>query len=245
VLLITLAAAILAYLGAWIIGHSTRWSPRRIGTFIQCCAHGNHGYIGIPVAFYFIGQSGLAKASILAGFLMILQNILSVLVLQTHSAQEAATGKKIRFLADKLVHNPIIVSAAAGIAVSLFEIPLPGVLHRFLEILSGLAPPMSLLLIGASLSLQVMRKNLLSVMGAVAIKTILLPLTGLAAFTFLGIPSEQYLPGLILLATPTATVAYVMAKEMGGDDEFAVAAISTTTIVSAFTYLAWLNVVGG
>jgi malate permease and related proteins len=245
VLLVTLSAALMAYLGAWIIGRFTRWPPARIGTFIQCSAHGNLGYIGIPVAFYFIGQSGLAKASILAGFLMIMQNTLSVLALQAHSVEEADTGKKIRDVAQKLIHNPIIMSAAAGMLVSLFQIPLPGVFQRFLDILSGLAPPMSLLLIGAALSLQVMRKNLLSVLGSVAIKVLVLPVTGLMLFLMLDVRVEEYLPGLILLATPTATVAYVMAKEMHGDDQFAVAAISTSTIVSAFTYLIWLTMVNG
>jgi malate permease and related proteins len=245
VLLVTLSAALMAYLGAWIIGRFTHWPPARIGTFIQCSAHGNLGYIGIPVAFYFIGQSGLAKASILAGFLMIMQNTLSVLALQAHSVEEADTGKKIRDVAQKLIHNPIIMSAAAGMLVSLFQIPLPGVFQRFLDILSGLAPPMSLLLIGAALSLQVMRKNLLSVLGSVAIKVLMLPVTGLILFLMLDVRVEEYLPGLILLATPTATVAYVMAKEMHGDDQFAVAAISTSTIVSAFTYLIWLTMVNG
>jgi malate permease and related proteins len=245
VLLVTLSAALMAYLGAWIIGRFTHWPPARIGTFIQCSAHGNLGYIGIPVAFYFIGQSGLAKASILAGFLMIMQNTLSVLALQAHSVEEADTGKKIRDVAQKLIHNPIIMSAAAGMLVSLFQIPLPGVFQRFLDILSGLAPPMSLLLIGAALSLQVMRKNLLSVLGSVAIKVLVLPVTGLILFLMLDVRVEEYLPGLILLATPTATVAYVMAKEMHGDDQFAVAAISTSTIVSAFTYLIWLTMVNG
>jgi malate permease and related proteins len=245
VLLVTLSAALMAYLGAWIIGRFTRWPPARIGTFIQCSAHGNLGYIGIPVAFYFIGQRGLAKASILAGFLMIMQNTLSVLALQAHSVEEADTGKKIRDVAQKLIHNPIIISAAAGMLVSLFQIPLPGVFQRFLDILSGLAPPMSLLLIGAALSLQVMRKNLLSVLGSVAIKVLVLPVTGLILFLMLDVRGEEYLPGLILLATPTATVAYVMAKEMHGDDQFAVAAISTSTIVSAFTYMIWLTMVNG
>lgn len=35
---------------------------------------------------------------------------------------------------------------------------------QFMDILSGLAPPMSLLLIGAALSLEVMHKNFYSVM---------------------------------------------------------------------------------
>lgn len=85
VLLITLSSATIAYFSAWLIGQLTRWPKGRVGAFIQCSAHGNHGYIGLPVAFYFMGESGLAKAGILAGFLMILQNVLSVLALQAWS----------------------------------------------------------------------------------------------------------------------------------------------------------------
>jgi len=244
VLLITLSSAVLAYFSAWLIGHSTRWPKGRIGTFIQCSAHGNHGYIGLPVAFYFLGESGLAKAGILAGFLMILQNVLSVLALQASTVEDLAPPQKMRRMAGKLVRNPIIISALAGVAASAFQVVLPAPLQRFMDILSGLAPPMSLLLIGASISLAVMRKNLFSVLGSVAIKIIALPLVGLGFFLLFGLKSADFLPGLILLATPTATVAYVMAREMNGDDQFAVAAISTSTLTSALTYFIWLLVVG-
>jgi len=244
VLLITLSSAVLAYFSAWLIGRFTRWPKRRIGAFIQCSAHGNHGYIGLPVAFYFMGESGLAKAGILAGFLMILQNVLSVLALQACAVEDAGQRIKLRVIVEKLIRNPVIVSALAGVAASAIQLSLPAPATRFMDILSGLAPPMSLLLIGASLSLEVMRKNLLSVLGSVAIKIIALPLVGLAFFMIFGLKTAEFLPGLILLATPTATVAYVMAKEMHGDDEFAVAAISTSTLASALTYLFWLMAVG-
>jgi hypothetical protein len=50
-------------------------------------------------------------------------------------------------------------------------------------------------------------------------------------------PLSDYLPAVILLlASPTATIAYVMAREMGADSDFAVAAISATTLFSAFTF---------
>jgi predicted permease len=243
VLMVTLLSAVTAYLGAWIIGRQTGWQPGRIGTFIQCSAHGNQGYIGLPVAFYFIGQSGLAKASILAGFLMILQNTLSVLALQTVAVAGESSGRKFRLVIENLVHNPIIVSALTGVVVSIIQVPIPTPIDRFLEVLGGLAPPLSLLLIGASLSLQVMRQNLLPVLGSVILKIIVLPVMGLAVFTLLRVSAVDFLPGLILLATPTATVAYVMAKEMHGDEAFAVAAISTSTIFSAATYLVWLTLV--
>ena len=244
VLIITLSSAVLAYFSAWLIGHATRWPKGRIGTFIQCSAHGNHGYIGLPVAFYFLGESGLAKAGIIAGFLMILQNVLSVLALQASTVADGGTRKRLRGIAEKLVHNPIIVSALAGVTASAFQVELPTPILRFMDILSGLAPPMSLMLIGASISLEVMRKNLFSVLGSVAIKIIALPLAGLAFFILFGQNPVDFLPGLILLATPTATVAYVMAREMHGDDEFAAAAISTSTLASALTYLIWLLAVG-
>ena len=244
VLLLTILAAVLAYTSAWLIAHFIHWPSNRKGTFIQCAGHGNLGYIGLPVALYFLGETGLIKASILAGFLMILQNTLSVLVLQAHCIDEADAGKKAQAIAKSLVRNPVILSALSGVLVSFWEIPIPLAIQRFLEILSGLAPPMSLLLIGASLSLTVMRQNFLFVLGAVVYKIIALPLMGLILFSFFKITPADFLPGLILLATPTATVAYVMSKEMHGDEAFAVAAISTSTVFSAASYLVWLTLVG-
>lgn len=244
VLLITLSSAVLAYGIAWLIGRLTRWPKGRIGAFIQCSAHGNHGYIGLPVAFYYMGETGLVKAGILAGFLMILQNVLSVLALQACTVADVKPGAKLLVIGEKLIRNPVIVSALAGVTASACRLSLPTAVLRFLDILSGLAPPMSLLLIGASLSMEVMRKNLIAVLGAVAIKIVALPLVGLGLYVTFGLKTADFLPGLILLATPTATVAYVMAKEMDCDDEFAVAAISTSTLASALTYLIWLMVAG-
>ena len=42
----------------------------------------------------------------------------------------------------------------------------------------------------------------------------------------------------------TATVTYVMAKEMNGDTDFAVAAISASTLMSAVTFTVWLHIAG-
>jgi predicted permease len=245
VLLITLSAVVLAYSGAWAVGRLTRWPAHRVGSFIQCAAHGNQGYIGLPVAFYFIGDGGFVKASIIAGFMMILQNILSVLALQAYAESGDGSGIRLRLVAEKLIRNPVIVSALAGVAVSLSELTLPPIISRFLEVLGDLAPPMSLLLIGASLSLNAVRKMLLPVLGAVAIKISLLPCAGLALFMLFSVDAADYVPSMILLAAPTATVAYVMSKQLGGDELFASAAVSASTIFSALTYLVWLSVVGG
>jgi hypothetical protein len=138
--------------------------------------------------------------------------------------------------------NPIILSAIAGILFSLLGLPLPAVADRSLDILGNLALPMALLLIGATLSPERMRARTGPIIGAGALKLLVMPALGMGLFSWWGIPPAVYLPGLILLASPSATVIYVMAGEMGGDADLAVAAISATTLVSAGTLSFWLHV---
>jgi predicted permease len=81
------------------------------------------------------------------------------------------------------------------------------------------------------------------VLPVAAIKLGVLPAVGLMFYTVWDLSSDHYLPGLILLATPSATVSYVMAMEMNGDVEFAATAISVSTLLSALSFSAWLHLV--
>ena len=228
---------------AWLLARRGPLPRSQRGTFIQNSFHGNIGYIGLVVAFYYLGREGFVRASIFAGFLMILQNLLAVIALQMHAPHNSAS--KNRWLpALKIAGNPIILSALAGILVSLTALPVPLVLGRCLDILSDLAPPLALLIIGASLSFDMVQSKLKAVLSCGLLKLILLPATGFILYRLFNVMPEAYLPGIILLASPTASVTYVMAREMHGDSEFAVAAISVNTLLSAVTYTIWLSIVG-
>ncbi len=242
VLLATLSAAALAYGLAWLYCKVRRVPSGRAGGVIQCAAHGNLGYIGLPFAFYLLGDAGLVKAGILAGFLMILQNVLSVLSLQAFSpVRQGDSSLKQIFL--KLLSNPVILGSLAGILVSAMEVDLPRVIQRSIDMLGGLAPPMALLLIGASISFKAVMQHLRTVTVSVFIKLLLLPSTGLLLYHTLGLPIADFLPGLILLGCPTATIAYIFAKEMAGDMDFVIAAISTSTLFSSLSFLFWVTLV--
>lgn len=242
VLVLTLFSAAAIYLLAELLTRLLTMAPARAGAFIQSSGHGNQGYVGLPITLYYLGETGLAKAAIVCGFLMILQNILSVVALQMHGTANRGLPD-FSTLARKLLGNPVILGAMAGIIVSSLAIPVPRVIGRILDILGGLAPPMALLLIGASLSLELMRKYLRPTMGAVTMKLLVLPALGLLLFHLFHIGSADYLPALILLSSPTATVAYVMSKEMRGDADFTVATISASTLFSSFFIMAWLTLV--
>jgi predicted permease len=244
VILITLLSVLAVFFVAWCVGFFWRIRSGELGTFIQASFHGNLGYIGLAVAYYSLGNDGFVRASIIAGFIMILQNLLAVVALQFNS-DDASTSKNKQDVVLRILGNPVILSALAGILFSATGLKLPLVISRSLDILSGLALPMALILIGASLSFKLMQLRMLRILFSSFLKLILLPGVGIILYRLFDINLHNYLPGLILLASPTATLTYVMAKEMSGDPEFAVAALSTCTMLSAATFSIWLHIAAG
>lgn len=215
--------------------------PRRqMGTFLQSGFHGNLGYIGFAVAYYLLGEIGFTSASILAGFLMLLQNFLSVVSLQLFSPRGRALHQ-LSFVVKKVVVNPVILSALAGILFSLSGLSLPLIAERTLAILAGMALPLALLVIGASLSPMLIKMELKYTLATSVLKLVVLPATGVFFYLQAGLAPQLFLPGLILLASPTATITYVMASEMGGSVELASATVSFNTLLSAATFIFWLG----
>ncbi|UCG12888.1 MAG: AEC family transporter [Deltaproteobacteria bacterium] len=240
-LVATLSPILLVFSVGLIVVRRVKLQNHQVGTFLQCSFHGNLGYIGLAVAYYFLGNDGLTRASILAGFVMLLQNFLAVVALSRFG--RAPKERSAPFpLIRQILLNPVIISAMAGMTASFLGLNLPLMLDRSLKILSGMALPLALLVIGTSLSFAQMRQQLRPTLVISVFKLLLLPACGLILFYLLGFEKKDYLPALILLAAPTATVSYVMASEMAGDADLATAAISVTTLVSALTFIAWLGV---
>ena len=243
VLVVTLLSILVVFAIAWAIGPWFRMQRGALATFTQNSMHGNLGYVGLAVAYYYLGEDGFVRAGILMGFLMILQNFLAVLILQLY-ASNTRSNRHFRMVLGKIIGNPIILSAVLGIFFAAFEIHVPVVIDRSLGILSSMALPTALLIIGASLSFDLMRTRPAALLATGFFKLILLPAVGFAVFAVIGTSAAAYLPGLILLASPTATVSYVMAREMEGDADFAVAAISVNTLLSAVTFSILLKFAG-
>jgi predicted permease len=243
VLLITLFSVLAGFGISYLTGNGIKIKGGKLGTFIQTSFHGNLGYIGLAVAYYYLGREGFVRAGILTGFMMILQNLLAVFALVSLSEEQPENKSRFSMLRNILV-NPVILSAMAGILCSLTGLRMPTVVERSLEILSGMALPLALLIIGASLSFDLMRLQYRVILLAGTVKLLVLPGLGFILYKLFGLTPREYLPGLILLASPTATVSYIMAKEMRGDPDFAVVAISAVTLFSCLTFILWLMVSG-
>ncbi len=236
----TLGPIIIVFFIALFFGFVFSVKRELMGTFVQSSFHGNLGYIGFAVSYYLLGEEGLTMASVLSGFIMLLQNFLAVLVLQFFSGT-VDNPRGVWFFIKKIWGNPVILSAIAGIAFSVLEIPIGTTIDRSLGILSGMALPLGLLVIGSSISLKLVRAHIGVSFLAGVFKLLLLPGIGLAAYSLFRIPPEQLVPGVILLACPTATITYIMAGEMKGSTSLASSAISMNTLLSGLTFFFWLG----
>lgn len=210
-------------------------SQKRMGTFLQSGFHGNIGYLSYAIAYYALGESYFARLAIMSSFVMVTQNFLAVWMLATFTNSSKIREEKGVYW--KLVfRNPVVVSATFGIILSIVGVSLPGPVERALHILSGMAFPTALLLIGAGLSFGAIRGMLKEILGIGILKFAGLPLLGYGLMKIFQVPQPLVLPGIILLAAPPATITYVMAVELGGDPELAATSISILTLVSALTY---------
>lgn len=240
VLLIGLFSMLLAYLISWAATGIIPLEKRSTGTFVQCSFHGNIGYMAFAVTFYFLGEEGFARAGLFSGFVIIWQNFLSVLVLSIYGSSSQEKFRGGAFISPVLL-NPVIIASGLGILFSIFSIPLPLILSRSLEILGGMGLPLALLIIGGSLSFETLKAHFSRVAVTSLIKLFVLPGMAFFLYRLAGSPRHEYLPLLIILAAPTATVTYVMAAEMRGDKGLAAAAVSINTVLSSLTYILWLN----
>lgn len=209
------------------------------GTFCQCSFRGNLAYVGLAIVYNGYGESGLASAGLLLGCIVPVLNFLSILALLLPHQ-----GRKIqpRLFVQQIVYNPLIIASFLGFAWSFFALPIPEVIDKALQIITGMALPLALLSIGASFSIRKLRGDLRIAFIATTIKLLLLPLIAALILPLLGVTGEDLAVAVLLAGTPTATAAYIFTQQMKGDAELSGSIIMLTTLLSAVSFTVILMV---
>lgn len=220
---------------------------RKRGAFHMSCFRTNQGYMGLPVVNGFYGDAAMSRAAIVNGFDSPLVIILSVFALEMFKgkgqAKETDSGSKssmtvIREKLTAFIANPFIISSALGLALSYFKVPVLkiGIIDQFLSTAGGMALPLALVSIGCSIEVVHLKKNLKLVLQAACVKLLAMPaiafLLAWYVFNFRGVDLGM---SVILTSMPSSVSSYVMAFEMGADEELSAAIIGVTTLVSVVT----------
>jgi malate permease and related proteins len=213
----------------------------RFGTFAQATYHGNVSYIGLAVVFYMLGEDAFRQGSIMVGFLVLTTNLLSSVIL---SLAASTPGQHALRPLISIAKNPVIISSIAGICAAYAGLPIPAIVMKSMAVLANIALPLALVTIGASLTLASARKSWRLGLFASFIKLLVLPGLTILFLKAFKLPLKDASTSIVLLATPVATLAYIMAEQLGGDGELASNAVTLSTALSLFTYMAWAVFLG-
>lgn len=209
-----------------------------IGTFLMNSFRGNYAYVGLPVSYFSFGDKGLVIASIYMAFIVPVVNLLSVIVL-SFSSEKSSSKKEVFY---QIVFNPLAIACIFGILFSLLKIDIPIAIDRFLSINSSATLPLALLSIGATINLQKLGNSFKLSLINTLFKLIILPVLGFIILFLTKTPISLHAKiMIILLAAPAATVNFVLAKEMGGNENLSASTIILSTILSFFSYLVYLT----
>lgn len=230
---------VLLALGGYLAVYRAR--PARRGTLAQGMHRSNQVFVGLPIIENALGEAALGPAAVLISFMVLIYNFLAVLVLTLpHQGRQA----QWRATLYGLMRNPLIIASAVGILLSSFDLSLPLCLDRTLDLIGRIALPLALLTVGLDLDVRRLRSDLRAAALVALVKLILYPALIFVSLRMLGLSGDGLAIPVLLMATPTAVVSCIMAREMCGDERLAGAIIIGTTIASLFTISLWLIVLG-
>ena len=231
-----LCGTVLVGAAGWVAGMFLRLPAASYGTLAQSAFRGNLAFIGVPVLAYTFasepnGKESFATGVIVMALLMAAYNIFAVIVLQ---ASRGETSKPFLIPATKsILANPLLISGLSGLPFAFTHTPLPLFIDRGLESLAGSAVPIALLCIGGSLAYARLGHRIKSIAAAALLKTVALPAITILLARAFHLPHPEIQIAMVLAACPTAAAAYVMARQMDGDESLASGSIVLSTIFAA------------
>ena len=189
-------------------------------------------YVGLAVASSLFGNLGLAIASVAMIAIVPLVNVLSVAVLARYASPQKRSAGSIVLT---VVSNPLIWACAIGLALNVTHIPLPKLWHEVADALGRSSLAIGLLVTGAGLHLEGLFRPSLAASVAVLLKLVLMPAIAVALALQFGVTGSNLAVVTICSSVPTASSAYVLARQMGGDAALLAQIITLQTILAAVT----------
>lgn len=214
-----------------IVPRIVKENPRR-GTIIQAIFRSNFIIYGIPLTTYVFGNEKSSVCGMMVLIMVSLFNVCSVVVLEMFRE-----GGKIRVkpLLLGVIRNPLMQGCIAGLLFYLLQIRLPVFITTPLSSLSGVATTLALVVLGANLKFEELRKNGRAISAVLITRLVVLPLVMLPIAWLIGLRGVELFLILMIYGTPVATASYPMAQNMGGDGQLAGQLVFVSTVVSLGT----------
>lgn len=234
------AVTMISILSIWGMAKLFLKDKTEVGAFVQAAYRSSAAILGIAFIENIYGSSGMGPLMIIGA--VPLYNIFAVIILTVESNDETVRKDKSRIKTTflNILKNPIIIGIALGMLASLIQIKMPHMLFKSVQYLGNMASPLALIAIGAGFEGKKALAKIKPSLVAAFLKLIGLTAIFLPIAVWLGFRDQKLLALVIMLASPTTPTAYIMAKNMHGDDVLSSSVIVLTTFFSALTLTFWI-----
>jgi malate permease and related proteins len=210
--------------------------PETRGVFIQGVARSNYAIYGIPLVLTMYPNANSSVAALMVVAVVPLFNLFATIALLTYNGERVNLWRILR----GVLLNPLIIGTLSGFALWMLRFSMPETLHAPLSALGGVATPLALFLLGASLDFGKIRANRRMLTFGVLGRLAIAPLITLSLAAAIGIRGVGLATLIAVFASPTAVSSYPMAQQLGGDTDFAAAQVVLTTALSSITVFLWI-----
>ena len=227
----------LMYLLLWGLSHLLvrlfHLEGNRRKVFMAVATFGNVGFVGIPLVVELYPETALLYISLFT----ILDQILfwTYGVSLTKPVQTEKTPLSLKGLKNLL--SPALVAILLGTVLVLLGLHLPGVVTTTLSKLGAASMPLSLIYVGATLSVTDVRPALKckELYAEILLKMLALPLIYFLIMKLFPLPGDMVGTATYLVGLPAISTVPMLCRNNGSDGDYAICAVMMTTLASLVT----------
>jgi predicted permease len=172
-----------------------------------------NNYVGVTLASGLFGAKGIALAALCNAVMVPTVNVLCVFVFARHGSVRLSGRGILR----QLVTNPLVLASLAGIIFQFAGLGIPPGIEPAMRFLGAASLPLGLLCVGAALEFGTARRWIGPVAWSSAVKFLAMPAATVLFAKLSGLTGSALTTALLFQALPTASSAYIMARQLGGD----------------------------
>ncbi len=217
---------------AYLLPVLLRVDPKSRGVYQAMTVFSNIGFMGYPIIAALYGSS-----AILYGALYSIPFNILIYTFGVSALRKKENGAEKKKLSLKEVLNIGVITSIISLILYLWQIRVPGFLTDTLSYLGNLTAPLSMMVIGASMTSISLRELFTDVRLLLfsLIKLLLIPVLGMLLIR--QVVTNEVICGvfMIMLATPAGSMTAMLAQEYDGDYETASRGVTLTTLLSVIT----------
>lgn len=198
-------------------------------------------FVGLAVAGSLFGQRGIALIAVAIAAMVPLLNLLAFYVFIRFAGQPRRSPWDIL---RSFVTNPFIWSCAVGLSLNLLAPPLPKPMAAYIEVIGRAALAAGLLIVGAGLDIRRLARPGLPHALSAGLKLVLLPIIAGTLAGLMGVAGSDMTVTIIAASVPSASAAYVLARQMGGNAGLMAEILTLQTLLALLSMPVLISLLG-